>query len=254
MATYKSIIAYDGTHFHGFQRQAEERRTVQAALETALQRIGWRESSLMAAGRTDAGVHASGQVIAYTLDWQHAAADLSRALNANLPVDLAVWDTVQVPADFHPRFSALRRCYRYSLLIAEHRHPLRERYAWRIWPEPDLQRLQQVARWIEGTRDFRAFGRPPKEGGNSVRTVHRCAWQIQGDSLTCHLEANAFLYHMVRRLVAAMVAVERGRVSADDLRSLLEDPSLRWEGTLAPAAGLCLEAVIYDDQNLKCAG
>src|SRR5438552_2845331 len=123
MARYKAIIEYDGTDFLGFQRQAVG-RTIQAELEAALQRLGWKGKAVLGAGRTDTGVHARGQVIAFDLDWKHGEGDLLRALNANLPVDLAVKSAAECAPDFHPRFAAQARRYRYTLYNAPVRSPL----------------------------------------------------------------------------------------------------------------------------------
>jgi tRNA pseudouridine38-40 synthase len=247
MELYKSTIAYDGTEFRGFQRQAQGIRTVQVVVEDALRNVGWQERSIKAAGRTDAGVHARGQVIAFELAWRHEATRLTQALNANLPSDVAVRLTTIAPPGFHPRFSAKRRCYRYALITSPVRDPLGERYAWRIWPEPKLEALEAVAATLVGRRDFAAFGRAPSPDGHTVRQVFRVQWRQELKILIFEIEADAFLFHMVRRLVAAMIDVGVGRLSAHDLQILLDDPELRWEGPIAAAQGLCLESVSYDE-------
>ena len=246
MATYKSIIAYDGTDFQGFQRQVEGLRTVQGVIENALRDLGWRERSITAAGRTDAGVHARGQVIAFALDWRHEINSLSRALNANLPPDVAVRQTEVAPQGFHPRFSAQMRRYNYGIICAPVRDPLRERFAWRIWPEPELDAMEAAAKMIVGRFDFAAFGQAPSSDGHTIREVFRTHWHRKRDGIVFEIEANAFLHHMVRRLVAAMIEVGSGRVNANEIRALLDDPKLRWEGKIAAAQGLCLETVIYE--------
>lgn len=246
MATYKSIIAYDGTDFQGFQRQAEELRTVQGVTENALRELGWLERSITAAGRTDAGVHARGQVIAYALDWRHEIENLSKALNANLPPDVAVRQTEVAQPGFHPRFSARVRRYSYTLISTPVRDPLRERFAWRIWPEPNLEAMEAAATMLVGRYDFAAYGQAPSSDGHTIREVFRAQWHRKHDVIVFEIEANAFLHHMVRRLVGAMIEVGAGRVKRDEIRELLDDPQLRWEGRIAAAQGLCLETVIYD--------
>ena len=245
-AAYKSIVAYDGTGFEGFQRQASGRRTVQGELEQALQNIGWQERSLRAAGRTDSGVHASGQVIAYQLVWKHPPEDLTAAINANLPYDVAVRKTSLAQDDFHPRYSAISRRYRYRLFIDKTRDPLRERYAWRIEAEPDMLRLKHAAEWIAGSKDFGAFGRPPKPDGSTVREIFEVVCNLQDDELQIEIEANAFLYHMVRRLVSALLAIGFGKMEIDELRAAVQDPNQTWSGGLAPPQGLCLSRVNYE--------
>lgn len=245
MAAYQSIVAYDGTEFQGFQRLAEGRRTVQGALEDALRRVGWTGTSLLAAGRTDAGVHARGQVISYVLAWRHDAETLSRALNANLPSDVAVRHTAEAPEGFHPRFSARRRVYRYTLLVDASPDPLAERVAWRLWPEPDLAILTAEAAQALGRHDFAAFGQAPIPGGHTVREIFEARWEPTPGGLTFEVQADAFLHHMVRRLVSAMVAAGQRRWPEGTMASLVADPARRWEEKPAPAHGLCLEAVVY---------
>ncbi|HEX9680936.1 MAG TPA: tRNA pseudouridine(38-40) synthase TruA [Anaerolineales bacterium] len=250
MTLYKSILAYDGTDFRGFQRLSADRRTVQAEVESALRRLGWTESSLRAAGRTDAGVHARGQVVSFKLDWGRPAERLKQALNAALPGDIAVLAVDTAPEGFHPRFSANRRRYRYTLRLAPDRDPLRDRYGWQVWPPPDPARLDELGGRVAGRRDFGAFGRSPSGTANTVRQVFLSDWQPGPDGeREFVIEADAFLYHMVRRIVGAMVQVGRGRRSPEEFQASVEDPRRRWQGGLAPARGLCLDAVLYDGQE-----
>ncbi len=245
MARYKSIIAYDGTDFQGFQRQPGG-RTVQGTLEEALRSLGWQGESLLAAGRTDRGVHARGQVVAFDLRWRQGAEALQRALNAHLPQDVSVCAVREAPDDFHPRFDAQRRHYRYTLLISGVRDPLRERFAWRVWPRPEVSAMARTAAGFVGRHDFRAFGRAPIPDGHTVRRIFRAAWTPgDHDRWMFDVVADAFLNRMVRRLVAAMVAVGQGKVALEEVLGLLDQPQARWERSLAPARGLCLEAVIY---------
>lgn len=247
MNFFKSIVAYDGTGFHGFQRQADGLRTVQSELEKALRSVGWLGNSLLAAGRTDAGVHASGQVIAFSMDWRADDEDLVNALNANLPGDIAVWHVEKVTKDFHPRFSATGRRYEYCVYLASVRDPRKERYSWRVWPRPEVERLNQVANAIVGARDFAAFGQAPIEGGHTRREVTLAQWASVPDGLTFVIEANAFLYHMVRRLVAAAISIGQGKRELEYFQELLSNPDQRWQDSIAPPQGLSLERVYYPD-------
>lgn len=245
MAHYQVIIAYDGTDFCGFQRQANDCRTVQGVVEVALRRIGWRGQSILAAGRTDTGVHASGQVVAFDLDWVHPLAALQAALNANLPPDVAVQAASETPADFHPRYDAVERCYRYRCFCQPVRHPLRERYAWRVWPAVDVERLQQAAACLVGTHDFGAFGTPPRAAGTTIRRVSRAIWWQESDALVFEIRADAFLYHMVRRLVGFQVAIGQGLFLPENLAELLENRTHLLVQRMAPPQGLCLVEVLY---------
>jgi tRNA pseudouridine38-40 synthase len=249
MARYQVILAYDGAHFMGSQRQANS-RTVQGELEKALRKLGWSDRSVLIAGRTDAGVHASGQVAAFDLEWSHADEDLMRALNASLPVDLAVREARVVAADFHPRFDAVSRRYRYRLFSHPVRDPLREKTAWRTWPAVDGALLAQAASLLIGTHDFAAFGSPTGPMGTTVRTVMQAGWRpVEEDEWQFEIQADAFLYRMVRRLVFVQAAFAQGRASAQVVAKSLagpaEVPAGELPAGLAPAHGLTLVEVHY---------
>ncbi len=244
MALYQLILAYDGTDFSGFQRQGKA-RTVQGELENALQQIGWAEGAILFAGRTDAGVHASGQVLTFGLDWQHSSADLTSALNARLPVDVSVLKVEKVKAEFHPRYDASSRIYRYTIYQAPVRHPLIDRYAWRIWPKLDESVLRETANVFLGRHDFSAFGRAMKPGSSTVREVKRTQWSGDEETLHFEIEANAFLYHMVRRLVYCQVQAARGNLLLQEIVDGLKTGKKVKPG-LAPPQGLVLTRVVYD--------
>jgi tRNA pseudouridine38-40 synthase len=215
-------------------------------LEAALSELGWKGSSLRAAGRTDSGVHAKGQVVCYSLQWSSKPERLTSALNAHLPEDVAVRHTEVVPDDFDPRFGAVRRSYIYRLLIDSAPDPLVERTAWRVWPEPNLDHLHEAADLFVGKKDFGAFGQAPRPDGHTVRTISRAEWQKDDAELRLLLEADAFLYRMVRRITAANLQVGKGERELEDIESSLSDPAQKWTGRLAPAKGLCLETVTYE--------
>jgi tRNA pseudouridine38-40 synthase len=245
MILYKSIVAYDGTDFAGFQRQGQGERTVQDDLEAGLRALGWEEGSLLAAGRTDAGVHAQGQVIGFRLSWNQATPSITLALNANLPRDLSVLSTEAAPEGFHPRFSAKRRCYRYRMVFDSSRQPLQERYAWRVWPKPDERAMCEAAEILLGEHDFGGFGRAPVEGGQTRRQMFKVGVSLTEDLGDLEFIADAFLYHMVRRLTAGLVEIGWGKRSVAELSEVLLQPTRKWEGRIAPAHGLCLESVEY---------
>ncbi len=251
MARYQVIIAYDGTEFSGLQRQAND-RTVQGAMEQALRTIGWEGNSILVAGRTDAGVHASGQVAAFDFDWTHTPEELQNALNANLPADVAVWQ-VKVAADgFHPRYDAIKRTYHYHIFCQPHRDPLRERYAWRVWPAVAEELLVEAAAALVGTHDFAAFGTSPDDGGVTIRQVFAATWHPEGNGLVFKMTANAYLYHMVRRMVRLQVEVGQGRIAPQIVTEYLQAGSERgMVPGLAPPNGLFLASVEYlaDDND-----
>lgn len=247
MARYQVILAYDGTQYAGFQRQARE-STVQQELEAALRKVGWQGDSILAAGRTDAGVHAAGQVVAFDLAWRHGTTALRSALNVNLPPDIAVQEILEAEPDFHPRYSARARHYEYRLIAAPVRDPLAERYAWRVWPMPELALLEAAAAELVGEHDFAAFGSPPVDGGPTKRRILRSEWRLSGKTLTFDIVGNAFLYRMVRRLVAFQVAIGTGKQQLESLLHNLRHPGDTSAAGAAPANGLCLMAVYYDGQ------
>jgi len=246
MARYKLILAYDGTAFAGSQRQAKY-RTVQGELEKALRGLGWPARSVTLAGRTDTGVHASGQVAAFDLDWPHSLDKLRDALNANLPADMAAKEVQVAATEFHPRFSATSRCYRYRLFPQNVRDPLRERFAWRVWPAFDGNLLNEVAKVFSGQHDFSAFGSPPREQSSTTRSVMLSEWKQAEGEWQYEVRAEAFLYRMVRRLVYVQVAVAQGRCSKEIVVRALEKPQTKNEipAGLAPAHGLTLVEVTY---------
>jgi tRNA pseudouridine38-40 synthase len=245
VARYQVILSYDGSDFSGSQRQAPKARTIQGELERALSRLGWRGKSILLAGRTDSGVHASGQVAAFDLDWFHPLDELVAALNGNLPLDMAVTVARVVQDSFHPRFDATSRCYRYRLFCNPLRDPLRERYAWRVWPPLDGHALQNTAKLFLGTHDFAAFGSPPGPASTTRRTIMQAEWVSQSDEWFFQVSADAFLYRMVRKLVHVQVAVGQGRLAAQAIADALNGPRGSLPGGLAPASGLTLIEVTY---------
>jgi len=250
MALYKLILAYDGTDFSGFQRQGKN-RTVQGEIEKTLRDLGWSEKALLFAGRTDAGVHASGQVVVFKLDWQHSSADLLNALNARLPQDCTGREISLIEAEFHPRYDATCREYRYHIYPLAVRHPLYERYAWRIWPQADLFRLNQAASLFVGRHDFKAFGRAMKKGGSTVREVFLSKWIETDFGFDYMVAANAFLYHMVRRLVYVQVRYTQDGLTLSDLEQALSLGKSLKPG-LAPPNGLVLTRVDYSGSQNEC--
>ncbi len=246
MARYKLTLSYDGSDFSGSQRQARH-RTVQGELENALRPLGWRQSAVIMAGRTDAGVHASGQVAAVDLDWRHAPTALRDALNAGLPRDVAV-TAVELAGDaFHPRYDAIGRRYRYRVRCQAIRDPLRRRSAWITWPELDAGILDWLAARILGRHDFGAFGSATSRGGRTTRTVTLARWTEADDEWCFEIAADGFLYRLVRRLVYVQVAAAQHRCSREAVVQALEagHPVPDLVAGLAPPQGLALTAVEY---------
>ncbi|MCZ7544022.1 MAG: tRNA pseudouridine(38-40) synthase TruA [Anaerolineae bacterium] len=241
---YRATVAYDGAGYQGFQRQAPGTPTIQGAIEGALRRVAGQDITIMGAGRTDTGVHATGQVIAWDMAWRHAADDLLRAVNANLPCDIALQALEETRADFHPRFDAQSRTYQYDIDNAPVRHPLYTRTAWHVGRPLDGLAMQAAAQHLLGEHDFAAFGRPP-QGENTVRTVMRAAWAHDGRTFRFTIEANAFLQRMVRSLVGTMVEVGAGSISPVTFADILASADRARAAAPAPPHGLCLVSVHY---------
>jgi len=247
MARYQVILAYDGTDFNGFQRQANHAniRTVQGAVESALHSIGWEGQSIKAAGRTDTGVHASGQVIAFDFEWNHSTDDLMAAMNANFPHDVSALEVKLAYPDFHPRFDAVARCYHYFIYTQNVRNPLLDRYAWRVYPPVDINRLRSAAMSIIGEHDFSAFGTALTMDGSTIRRVFSADWIEKTNGIVFQIKANAFLYHMVRRLVSIQVLIGLRKLEPEIMQEcLMQQDSALIKG-LAPPQGLTLIEVTY---------
>ncbi|MBN1427883.1 MAG: tRNA pseudouridine(38-40) synthase TruA [Anaerolineae bacterium] len=241
---YRATVAYDGTAYHGFQRQADV-PTIQAELEKALGGIGKQLVGVVGAGRTDAGVHATGQEIAFGLEWRHSPDDLRNALNANLPADIAALRVREAGHDFHPRYDALSRCYVYRLYVSPVRDPLQRWRAWRLSKPLNVDNIREAAGSLVGTHDFGAFGSPP-QGENAVRTVFETIWQQDLDGQhTFTIIANAFLYRMVRTITATLVMVGQGDMTEAAFQGILAARQRALAAAPAPPYGLTLTAVRF---------
>jgi len=243
----RAVVAYDGTDYGGFQRQVNA-PTVQATLESALAQITQAKVTVLAAGRTDAGVHAAGQTIAFDTAWRHSLNDLHRALNAVLPVDIVILKVEAAATDFHPRYDALSRLYRYSLYNAPVRWPLSRRYSLHIAAPLDIAMMRRAAKSLVGEHDFATFGRPPQgwsPGAVTVRRVQMAKWSGTSPELTFDIAANAFLYRMVRSIVGTLLLVGQGRMSVEEFVAALEARDRDRAGPTARPHGLCLLEVKY---------
>ena len=244
MALYQVKISYDGTSFHGFQRQLRN-RTVQGEIENALRKLGWSGRTITAAGRTDTGVHAEGQIGAFELTWNHSDEELEKAMNFLLPSDISISNATRAKEGFHPRYDAKFRKYRYQIYIGSYAEPLAERYHWRIWPEPSFELMNQAANIICGEHNFFLYGKPPKKGGRTLRSVESIEWKKdKGNKAIFQIKANSFLYHMVRRITFILVRVGQGKVMMDTIVDSFEGIDNLPPG-IAPAKGLFLEEIFY---------
>lgn len=245
MTRYRATVAYDGTGYHGFQRQAAEHEpTIQGEVERALTKIGQPDATVLGSGRTDAGVHATGQVIAFDAEWRHSVEDLQRALNATLPADIVVLDVHEAAPDFHPRYDAVSREYVYTLYNAPVRHPLKRMYALHVAEPLDVTGMNAAAAVLIGEHDFAAFGNPTV-GEVTVRRILRALVSAEPPFIWVELEGNGFLYRMMRSIVGTLLAVGRGGLTPDEFRAVLESCDRSRVKSVAPAHGLCLTRVSY---------
>ena len=241
------LLQYDGTEFAGSQWQPNS-ATVQGALQTALESLTSEPTAVSMAGRTDAGVHATGQVASFVSDRSPESMPAQRwvtGLNHFLPASVAVQAATSVPMPFDPRRDAISRTYHYALRIARQRQPLWERRAWVIQPPFDAASVREVCSAFIGEHDFAAFTRPTDER-STIRTMHSATLERRGETLRLSFSADSFLQHQVRRMVGAVVEVARGRVSASDCIAAFHQAAPGSMGPTAPACGLSLSAVHYD--------
>jgi tRNA pseudouridine38-40 synthase len=242
--TLKLTIAYDGTRLVGWQRQAEG-DSVQGLLEDALARFEGARVVVHGAGRTDAGVHALGQVASAIVSFAHDLTTLQRALNVHLPPDVRVVSVVEADPEFHARFSARGKTYQYRIRNTPVADPFERAYEWHL-PEPlDLAAMEHAASTLVGTHDFVAFQSVGSETGGTTRTITRSAWRDSGTLLTYEISGDGFLRHMVRAIVGTLVEVGRGWREPENVAALLEPGTRAEAGATAPPHGLFLLCVDY---------
>ena len=239
-------IEYDGTDYSGFQYQ-KNAPSVQERLESAIRALTGETVRIKAAGRTDAGVHALGQVAAFDTRTPHPAKTVRNALNARLPQDVAVKAVRQAPSGFDPRRDAASRIYRYTLLISETRSPLRRRTASVIPAPPDISAMRAAAAVMTGRHDFRNFGAPTSPGGPTVRETRRVDVTQNGAIIRIEVEGNAFLTRQVRRMAGAMLDAGRGRLTIEDVKRQISGAEDAPRTRAMPPTGLCLVKVRYPD-------
>jgi len=244
---YRARVEYEGTEFAGFQVQPG-RRTVQGEMERVLAHLSGESAvRIKVAGRTDAGVHATGQVIAFTWAGGMAAKELGEAVGALLPPDVAIGRLTRVALDFDPRRAATRREYRYSIWTGPHR-PLGRRTVYELDERLDAEAMHDAAQHLVGTHDFASFGRVQH---TSIRTLYEVRVRRQGHLVTIDVIGDAFLRQMVRSIVASLIRIGMGRATAEDLVSELRSPVRAFEGAVAPARGLCLRRVVIGPSRTR---
>lgn len=242
--TLKLTLAYDGTRFVGWQRQADG-ESIQALLEDALSRLEGSPVTAHGAGRTDAGVHAEGQVASARVTFAHDAATVLRAANAILPPEVRVVAVEDVEPGFHARFSARGKSYRYQIANAAVVSPFVRAYVWHVPDRLDLDAMRQGAAALVGTHDFAAFQSAGSDVATTVRTLTRSTFVERSGLLVYEVDGDGFLRHMVRAIVGTLVDVGRGCRTPSDVQMLADGGTRAEAGPTAPAHGLTLVKVEY---------
>jgi tRNA pseudouridine38-40 synthase len=237
------LLEYDGGAYAGSQLQTNA-RTVQFVLEEAISKATQEKARVAFAGRTDAGVHARGQVASFVTTSALDQETIVRALNAWLPPDVVVREVAEVPSGFDVRRDARRRHYRYLVDNRRTRPALERDRVWQVAPPLDVEEMAAAARTLVGRHDFAAFASPLEDEGSTLRDLYRFDVTCEGELVTFDVVANAFLPHQVRRMAGALVEVGKGRRSAEEYRALLDGPAAS-AGPTAPAHGLYLMEVEY---------
>jgi tRNA pseudouridine38-40 synthase len=241
----KLIVAYDGTDFWGWEKQASG-RTVQGEIEAALAKIHKRPVPLTGSGRTDSGVHAAGQVAHFSTDIASLSAPrFIRALNSLLPQDVRVVDASEAPPDFHARFDARSRTYRYFVTAGRRAAPWELRYSWQIWRQPDWDRLSSYARLFRGEFDCTVFASPRDKSLSRSRYLYRAQFYPEGEKIVFEISANAFLWRMVRSIVGSLFFYEEKGFSCERVAGIIASGDRSLAGPTAPPQGLFLWKVDY---------
>ncbi len=242
MRNVKLVLEYDGTGYVGWQRQ-KNGKSIQGEIEDVLFNILQEKVNLIGAGRTDAGVHARGQVASFRTGTNRSLEEIRGALNALLPDDIVLRDLEEVRFDFHARYSAKERSYSYLITLKP--SAFLRNYSWHVRYTIDVELMERTAVSILGNHDFESFCRADPEAENHQCTVSVSSWSLDGSNLKYEIRSNRFLHNMVRALVGTMVDVGRGCTTLDEFSGILEKKDRKEAGITAPAKGLVLESVIY---------
>ena len=245
---FKIIIEYDGTNYHGWQRQTKE-PTIQGEIENALMTMTKKNVTLIGSGRTDAGVHAFGQVANFVCDTTLDPDVFQKGLNSLLPKDIVIKRCVRVPIKFHARYDAKSKTYRYRLLNRAIPAAIFHQYAWHIQKKLDLDAMRNAARHLTGTHDFRAFEGSGSPRSNSIRQVMTADFvEIDDGHINFEIKGDGFLRFMVRNIVGTLVDVGLEKITPDDFHRILKSKDRNDAGVTAPAQGLFLVQVAYSDE------
>lgn len=237
-------ISYDGTNFNGYQVQPEK-RTVESELNDAIFKITGEKVKSIASGRTDSGVHALGQVVHFDTSSTIPPKNFKNALNTVLPSDIRVVKSKSVDGDFNARYSAKEKTYVYSVYYGDE-SPIKNRYKTYLKTTPNIQKMKEACKVLEGTHDFKCFLASGSSVKDTVRTIYSIKIIKRGRDIDFKVSGNGFLYNMVRIIVGTLIGVSDGRISLDDIKTALENGDRKKVGKTMPPQGLCLYSVSYE--------
>ncbi len=248
----KVTVAYDGTDFSGWQVQ-KSGRTVQGVIEDALKRMHGYSVRVQGAGRTDSGVHASGQVANFFTDLDSIPdIKFGDAMNSYLPEDIRVLRSCEVDDAFNAKTSARMRIYKYYLYIAHAGMPYYSRYCWKIRRKPDIQNLNSMAAGLVGEHDFTTFGAAGDSSSSKVRLIYSACFYPEGPFLIFRMAASSFLWKMIRSLLGTLIELDQNGFGKKEMEEYLESRNRSRAGSTAPARGLFLERIVYDEAIFPC--
>lgn len=245
MRNFKMILQYEGTRYQGWQRQETNENTIQGKLETLLSKMCGHKVEVQGSGRTDAGVHAAGQVANARLETDKSAWEILEYMNAYLPEDIAVISVEEAGERFHSRLNAKGKTYCYRVVNSPLPHVFERKFTHRVEEELNLDAMKKAAELLCGTHDFAAFTSTKKSKKSTVRTIEEIRIEQQKDEIRFYFSGNGFLFHMVRILMGTLIEVGQGKRKASEMTDILASGKREEAGALAPAKGLTLLEVKY---------
>lgn len=239
-------IEYDGARFCGWQSQRKEKRkTVQEEIEKAGYKLFGKKINLIGAGRTDSGVHAEAQAANFKIDSNLPLRNIKRGLNSCLPEDIVITAADEVDISFHSRFDAKEKLYRYTILNRKIRSPLLKQHSAFVSYDLNINSMRKAAKYLIGRKDFKSFQASDKKEKSSIRTIKKLTIVSKPPLIEIYIQADGFLYNMVRNIVGTLIDVGRGRMKPDKVKEILSKTRRALAGQTAPAKGLCMVKVFY---------